>query len=60
MQDQIANQAAYSVDAFAHQIDVSRGTVYNLIKNGDVRSVKIGARTVIPATEINRLLENSE
>lgn len=49
--------AGYSVGAFAQQLAISRSGVYNLIKAGEVRSVKIGGRRIIPATEIDRLLD---
>ena len=48
--------AAYSITAFADQLSISRGTVFNLIKRGELRVAKIGTRTVVPATEIDRLL----
>ena len=48
--------AAYTIDGFAERLTISRGTVYNLIKSGQLRVVKIGTRTVIPAEEVNRIL----
>ncbi len=54
--------AAYSIQQFADQLSISRGTVFNLIKRGELRVAKIGTRTVVPASEIDRLLavEDSE
>ena len=51
--------AALSVCAFAKAVGVSRTFVYELIASGDVRSVKIRDRRIIPVTEINRLLETA-
>ena len=47
---------AFSVDEAAAALGCSRVTIYNAFKRGDLRAVKIGARTVIPASEIERLL----
>ena len=46
----------------AFQLSLSRTGLYNLISRGEIRVVKIGSRTVVPATEIERLLtiEDSE
>ena len=40
----------------ARQLSISRSGLYNLIKKGEIRVAKIGHRTVVPATEIDRLL----
>ena len=40
----------------AQQLSLSRTGLYNLISRGEIRVVKIGHRTVVPATEIDRLL----
>jgi excisionase family DNA binding protein len=41
----------------AVQLSVSRSYLYQLIDRGVIRRVKIGRRSVIPATEIERILE---
>lgn len=38
-------------------LDVSRGTVGNMIKRGDLASKKIGTRTLIPAESIRAMME---
>jgi excisionase family DNA binding protein len=40
----------------AFELTISRSHLYNLIKKGEIRVVKIGHRTVVPASEIDRLL----
>ena len=40
----------------ALQLSLSITGLYNLIQKGELRVVKIGTRTVVPATEIDRLL----
>ncbi len=48
--------ASFSPADFAAQLSVSRSHLYNLISRGQVRVKKLGHRTVIPATELDRLL----
>ncbi len=49
-------RAAYRVNEFASTLGVSRAHVYNLISRGEIRAVKIGNSTRVPATELQRLL----
>ena len=49
--------AAYSIPAAASQLSVSRSHIYQLIDRGQVKRVKIGGRSVIPASEVDRLAE---
>lgn len=45
-----------NVDEFAARAGISRGTAYEAIRRGDVRSVRLGPRRiVIPTSEIERL-----
>lgn len=53
-----ARPAAYSIDQAAKQLSISRTGVYRLIDAGQIRRVKIGHRSVIPATEIDRILND--
>lgn len=48
--------AGYQPREAAHQLSVSRSHLYTMMSSGLIRSVKIGSRRVIPATEIDRLL----
>lgn len=47
---------ALSIDDTSKAIGCARGTTYKLIREGKLRAVKLGARTVIPRREIERLL----
>ena len=40
----------------AHILGCGRTTVFALIRQGHLRAVKLGTRTVIPRSEINKLL----
>lgn len=49
--------AAYSMAAAAEQLAISRQYLYTLVNQGKIRRVKLGRRSLIPATEIDRLLQ---
>ena len=38
------------------QLSISRATLYKLINKGEIRLVRIGGRSLIPDSEIQRLL----
>lgn len=44
-----------SVDEAATALDVSRSTIWNLIKDGEIQTVKIRGRRLVPLTELRRL-----
>lgn len=48
--------AGFSPREAANQLSISRSHIYNLIAKGEISVVKIGTRTVVPDTEITRLL----
>ncbi len=50
---------AYSIEETAHRLSVGRNSVYNLLNTGELKSLRIGARRLIPADEITRLLNES-
>lgn len=47
---------SYNINDAAAALGLSRRTIYNLIDAGRVRKVKIGRRSVIPATDILALM----
>lgn len=47
---------SYRVPEAATALRVSRQTIYNLIRRGQLRYVTIGSIRVIPASEIDRIL----
>jgi len=44
----------------ADQLGTSRGFVYSLMEAGDLQSLKLGGRRIIPASEIERLVALAE
>ena len=51
------NRLAYGVTQAAEAMCVSKATVWEWIRQGRVRSVKIGGRTLIRREELVRLLD---
>jgi len=49
---------AYQVNPFCEMLGIGRSTFYHLVKTGQLRTVMIGGRRVVPATEADRLLNN--
>lgn len=49
------DRLAYSPAEFAEAIGVTRQHIHNLINRGDLRAVKVGRCTRIPASEAVRL-----
>lgn len=52
------SKMAYSIDEFCDALGLSRSTVKRLISAEKVRSVKIGRRVLIPASEIGVVLND--
>lgn len=50
------DRAAYSIDEFAKIHGVCRDVIYENIAIGRIRAVKLGRRTLIPASERQRFL----
>ncbi|HEL4830695.1 helix-turn-helix domain-containing protein [Listeria seeligeri] len=57
--------SANALDPLLHRIpdacrrlSVSRTTLYELIKAGEIRSVKIGTRSLIPEVDLQRVLSS--
>lgn len=50
------NKLAYSPAEAAEALGVGRSTVFDLMKSGKLRRVKIGAKTVIPRSSLEALL----
>lgn len=40
----------------AEQLNISRTTMYRLINDGTIKTVRVGQRQRVPAAEINRLI----
>lgn len=52
----MTERAAYSPEEFARQLGLSRAMIYKLLAAGSVRSVTIGRSRRIPASEVERVL----
>lgn len=47
--------AAYSVNETCALLRISRAHFYNLVKRGEMRLVKLGNKSIVPASEIARV-----
>ena len=50
---------AYSPKGFCDATGLSRPTLYRMMKSGEIAFVKARRRTLIPATELHKLLEGN-
>jgi hypothetical protein len=62
-QEKVTNKAkarklAHSVDSAAFQLDLCPATIWKYAAAGKIRLVKIGGRTVMADTELQRILKN--
>lgn len=60
MDNEFPPQLAYKPSAFAKRVGVHRDTVYVWIKEGHVRSVRVGRSILIPAGELHRIAGHQE
>lgn len=51
---------AYSPDAAVKLLGVGRSAMYAALKDGTIRRIKPGCRTLIPAVELQRFLDGVE
>lgn len=49
---------AYGVSELAGLIGVSKKAVYDRVKSGEIRSGRLGKKILIPAEEVERLLDS--
>jgi len=56
----LLQRQGFGVSEFAYITNLGRTSVYELIRQGRVRVVKIGRRTIIPRSEIDRLLRDNQ
>jgi excisionase family DNA binding protein len=50
---------AFSVDESAEILKISRGSAYAAAKSGDLPTVRIGKRLIVPRHSLERLLDRS-
>lgn len=48
---------AYSIKEASRALSLGRTSIYQLIAAGKLEAIKIGARTLIPAAALHKLLE---
>lgn len=48
----------FTIDEAATQLRVSRWSVYNLIRSGQLRTIKIGRRRLVPVDALAECLEH--
>ena len=48
----------FTIDEAAAQLRVSRWSVYNLIRSGQLRTIKIGRRRLVPIDALTECLEH--
>jgi excisionase family DNA binding protein len=51
-----AERQVFTIDDFCDTFGPGRSTIYRLIRERKIRAVKAGGRTLIPASEGDRLL----
>ncbi len=49
-------RTAYSLDEAAQSLGLSRRTLYDLMDRGQLTTVKLGKRRLVPAAELERLV----
>jgi excisionase family DNA binding protein len=54
---QAANQPTMQVDDVAKALGVSRATVYTGVQTGEIPSIKLGRRIVVPTAAVRRMLQ---
>ncbi|MDA0353754.1 MAG: helix-turn-helix domain-containing protein [Chloroflexi bacterium] len=52
-----AERITYGLSEAAEQLSVSRKTIERLIRDGSLRSVRIGRRRLVTATDLRALVE---
>lgn len=52
-----AVQPTMKVEAAARAIGISRGPAYEAVKTGELPSIKIGKRIVVPTAVVRRMLQ---
>jgi excisionase family DNA binding protein len=52
-----SEQPTMQVDELPKVLGISRASVYEAVKNGDIPSIHIGRRIVIPTAAVRRMLQ---
>ncbi|MHA7818111.1 MAG: helix-turn-helix domain-containing protein [Erythrobacter sp.] len=49
-------QLGYSIKNAARAVDCSERTIYNLVASGRLRLIKVGRRSIVPASDLRALV----
>lgn len=58
MHNEDSSPLVFSVEEARRLLGLSRGLMYQAIRNGQVPSIRIGRRILIPRAALERMLEN--
>jgi excisionase family DNA binding protein len=50
----------FTIGEAAHVLRISRALLYKLIRDGRIRAVKVGARTIVRGVELERFLHEQQ
>jgi len=54
--EQIMSQPVCTVEEAAKVLHIGRGHAYNAVKSGELRSIRIGRRVLVPTEPLRQLL----
>jgi len=60
MSDVSHRQPCFTINEVARYLRISRALLYKLIRQGRIRTVKIGARTIVRGPELERFLDQQQ
>ena len=55
LQSSRSDKLAYSVNDACHALGIGRTSLYELVKSGELKLIKIAGRTLVPRSELERL-----
>lgn len=58
--EQLKAKEFLNINEVCQLVGISRRTVYRLIEQGDLKKIKVGSRTIIKRSVLNKLLSNKE
>ncbi|MFT7571766.1 MAG: excisionase family DNA binding protein [Paracoccaceae bacterium] len=53
-------KAAFSIPEVMESLSLGRTTIYEQIKAGNLRTLKVGRRTIVPANAVSEFLDKLE
>jgi excisionase family DNA binding protein len=52
-------ETVLTIDEVAKRLKISKSLVYKAIGDGNLKSIRIGKRRLVPASEVQRLIESA-